>query len=194
MALTDIQSINGRLNLFLPIGSSPDTNIDGLTLTEVIDNLTIDVSGIKSITDQFVFSVSGQVDANALSGGGGGGLDASGVRAAIGLSSPNIDIQFSGINEKTSQLVFNSGQVSASVNSVTYSGFQNIFETYQFNESYPVTGVEPTPAQSLMLSQQAFTEFAISGLNILVKQLDGTTNAAVYEMDSTSPTYRTRIL
>lgn len=194
MALTDIQSINGRLNLFLPIGSSPDTNIDGLTLTEVIDNLTVDVSGIKSITDQFVFSVSGQVDANALSGGGGGGLDASGVRAAIGLSSPNIDIQFSGINEKTSQLVFNSGQVSASVNSVTYSGFQNIFETYQFNESYPVTGVEPTPAQSLMLSQQAFTEFAISGLNILVKQLDGTTNAAVYEMDSTSPTYRTRIL
>lgn len=100
------------------------------------------------------------------------------------------------IKTKTDQLTFSTPyQLDVLVQSVSYSGFQDIFETYQFNESYPVTGAEPTPAQSLMLSQQAFTEFALSGAYILVKQLDGVTNAATYEMDSNSiPTYRTRIL
>ena len=86
------------------------------------------------------------------------------------------------------------GAPSVSIKSVSYEGFQDIFETYQFTENYNSTGIEPTPAQSLMLSQQAFTEFAISGLNIVVKQLDGVTIAAIYELDSSSPTYRTRIL
>lgn len=228
MALTDIQFVNGRLNMFLPIGSSPDTNIDGLTLSEVINNLTISLSGVKSITDQFVFSVSGQVDANALSGG----VDATGIRSAIGLSIPNLDIQLtgikgvvdglptnsfitgaiasgddaalaaiaaeaiktSGIKEKTDQLVFNSGQVSASVNSVTYSGFQDIFETYQYTESYPATGVNPTPAQSAFLSQQAFTNFTIAGTTISVIGLNGVTVVATYAMDDdTSPTQRIRL-
>lgn len=196
MALTDITFINGQYNLFLPIGSSPDTNIDGLTLYEVIQNLNASISGIQSITDQFNFSVSGQVDANALTGG----LDASGVRAAIGLASANLDAQLSsesirtsGIKEKTDQLVFNSGQVSASVNSVTYSGFQDIFETYQYTESYPATGVNPTPAQSAFLSQQAFTNFAVSGTTISIVGLDGITVVATYELDSaTTPTSRTR--
>lgn len=99
------------------------------------------------------------------------------------------------IKSKTDQLTFTIPyQLDVMVQAVSHSGFEDIFETYQFVESYPVTGTPPTPAQNLMLSQQAFTEFAISGLNILVKQLDGTTNAAVYEMDSSSPTYRTRIL
>jgi hypothetical protein len=190
MALTDIEFLNGQFSFEIPIGASPDTNIDGLTLSEIIHNLTVSVSGIQSITDQFNFSVSGQVDANALTGG----LDSSGVRSAVGLSSANLDIQLSGINAKTTQLVFTSGQVDACVKSVTYNGFQDIFETYQYTESYAATGADPTPAQAALLSQQAFTEFALSGVNILVKQLDGTTNAATYEMDSSStPTQRTRI-
>lgn len=46
------------------------------------------IAAIKVITDQFVFTVANQVDANAL-----GGLDAAGVRSAIGLSTANLDTQ-----------------------------------------------------------------------------------------------------
>ena len=51
-----------------------------------------DITSIKTKTDQFVFTVANQVDANALSGGGSG-LDAAGVRSAIGLASANLDTQ-----------------------------------------------------------------------------------------------------
>jgi hypothetical protein len=50
-----------------------------------------DITAIKTKTDQFVFTVANQVDANALTGGGG--LDAAGVRAAVGLASANLDTQ-----------------------------------------------------------------------------------------------------
>ena len=55
------------------------------------------VDAIKVKTDQFVFTTPNQVDANALSGGGSGGLDAAGVRNAIGLSSANLDTQLADI-------------------------------------------------------------------------------------------------
>ena len=79
-----------------------------------------------------------------------------------------------------------SGAPSVNVKSISYEGFQDIFETYQLVESYPATGTAPTPGQSIILSQQAFTEFAISGSNIYVKQLDGVTNAAIYAMNPSS--------
>ena len=41
-----------------------------------VDTIDTVVDAIKLITDQFNFTVPGQVDANALSGGGGGGADA----------------------------------------------------------------------------------------------------------------------
>jgi hypothetical protein len=50
-----------------------------------------DVGAIKTKTDQLTFTVTNQVDSNALTGGGG--LDAAGVRAAIGLASANLDTQ-----------------------------------------------------------------------------------------------------
>lgn len=55
------------------------------------------VDAIKVVTDQFNFTVANQVDANALTGGGSGGLDAAGVRSAIGLSSANLDTQLADI-------------------------------------------------------------------------------------------------
>jgi hypothetical protein len=70
------------------------------------------VTAIKAKTDQLVFTVANQVDSNALSGGGSG-LDAAGVRSAIGMSSANMDTQLSGINGKLPALV--GGRVDASV-------------------------------------------------------------------------------
>lgn len=54
------------------------------------------ITAIKSKTDQLVFTVANQVDANALTGGGSG-LDAAGVRSAVGLSSANLDTQLADI-------------------------------------------------------------------------------------------------
>jgi hypothetical protein len=54
-----------------------------------------DITAIKAKTDQLAFTVANQVDANALSGGGG--LDASGVRAAVGLASANLDTQLNAL-------------------------------------------------------------------------------------------------
>lgn len=52
-------------------------------------------TAIKAKTDQFVFTVANQVDANALTGGGG--LDAAGVRAALGMADDDLDDQLDAI-------------------------------------------------------------------------------------------------
>lgn len=61
------------------------------SVNTIDDFLDTEIAAIKAKTDQFVFTVANQVDSNALSGGGG--LDAAGVRAAIGLASANLDTQ-----------------------------------------------------------------------------------------------------
>jgi hypothetical protein len=53
------------------------------------------VDAIKVVTDKFRFTVTNQVDSNALSGGGG--LDAAGVRGAVGLASANLDTQLAAL-------------------------------------------------------------------------------------------------
>jgi len=55
------------------------------------------INGVKAKTDQLVFTVANQVDANALTGGGGGVLDPEDIRSAIGLASANLDNQLSGV-------------------------------------------------------------------------------------------------
>lgn len=65
--------------------------------------------------------------------------------------------------------------------------------TTQMTESYAADGTAPTLAQALFLIQQSFTEFAIAGTTITVKELDGSTTAATFTMDDAStPTSRTR--
>jgi len=69
--------------------------IDDFLDTEVAAILAAvdtEVAAIKAKTDQLTFTVANQVDSNALSGGGSG-LDAAGVRAAVGLASANLDTQ-----------------------------------------------------------------------------------------------------
>ena len=73
----------------LRVGGTLQTAGDIPSLVTTVDTV---VDAIKTKTDQFVFTVANQVDANALSGGGG--LDAAGVRSAVGLASANLDTQF----------------------------------------------------------------------------------------------------
>ena len=66
---------------------------------EIAGNMTASASAeltaVKSKTDQLAFTVANQVDANALTGGGG--LTQADVRTAVGLASPNLDAQLSAI-------------------------------------------------------------------------------------------------
>ena len=64
------------------------------TLDDYVDT---EVAAIKAKTDQFVFTVANQVDSNALSGGGG--LNAAGIRSAIGLASANLDTQLTTLDD-----------------------------------------------------------------------------------------------
>ena len=69
----------------------------------------------------------------------------------------------------------------------------DIFSTTAIAENYATDGSAGTPAQLLYQVQQALTEFAISSTTLTVKQLDGSTTAATYTLDSsTAPTTRTR--
>lgn len=104
----------GRLDLILDARASQASvdTIDGIVDAILLDTAEIGAAGagltalasaanlatvdtvadaIKVKTDQLTFTVANQVDSNALSGGGG--LDAAGVRAAVGLASANLDTQ-----------------------------------------------------------------------------------------------------
>jgi hypothetical protein len=98
-----------------------------------------------------------------------------------------------GIKVKTDQLTFTSPyQLDVNVVSVSDSGFRKIFETYTLTESYPASGIASTPAQSYYMIQQGFLDFAISGVTISVKKLDGS-QAATFTMNSSgTPTLRRR--
>lgn len=64
--------------------------------------------------------------------------------------------------------------------------------TTALTEAYAANDVAPTGAQALFLIMQMLTEFAISGVTLTVKKLDGT-SAATFTLDSsTVPTSITR--
>jgi len=67
-------------------GSSSQSSLN--TLDDYVDT---EVAAIKAKTDQLTFTTPNQVDSNALSGGAG--LSASATRAALGMTSANLDAQ-----------------------------------------------------------------------------------------------------
>ena len=65
--------------------------------------------------------------------------------------------------------------------------------TTQMTEAYAADGVAPTPAQALFMIQQILGDFSISGTVLTVREIDGATTAAKYNLDSaTTPTDITR--
>ena len=78
-----------------PTKAELDSAVASLATSSAVATVDTVVDAIKAKTDQLTFTVTNQVDSNALSGGGG--LDAAGVRTAIGLSSANLDTQLADI-------------------------------------------------------------------------------------------------
>lgn len=76
------------------------------SVNTIDDILDTEIPAIKAKTDQLTFTIANQVDSNALSGGGG--LDAAGIRAAVGLASANLDSQLSLIPSYVADAVWDS--------------------------------------------------------------------------------------
>lgn len=90
---------------------------------------------------------------------------------------------------------YHSESGSVTVSALTPEAVEDIWSTYQLPESYAASGIEGTPAQILYFMQQTFSEFAVSGVTITVKKLDGTSTAAEFTLDDEDiPTSRTRVL
>lgn len=78
-------------------GNFKITDNSGGAVTIVKDDKYNDLADIKATTDQFVFTVPNQVDANSLTGG----LSEAQVRDAVGLASANLDTQFADLPTST---------------------------------------------------------------------------------------------
>jgi hypothetical protein len=151
----------------------------------------------------------------SLGAGGGGGLDAAGVRAAVGLASANLDTQLGAIddfldteitdirNRLPAALV--SGRIDASVgamsaNTLTASALAtdavteitSAVLTTQMTESYAANGTAPTLAQAIFAMHQDMMDFSISGTAKTVQQLGGTTAFVVTLNSATTPTAAAR--
>lgn len=76
---------------------------NGVTIADPLQS-AVDVAGAVLNAANASYNASGSVGANILAGassGGGGGLDAAGVRAAIGLANANLDAQLDAIPNNT---------------------------------------------------------------------------------------------
>lgn len=100
---TNVVQVNGVPTSFVTavnpvIGTADSPAMTGTKLWTLDGNgnpiaTESDLTAVKTVTDQMRFTIPNQIDSNALSGGGG--LDAAGVRSAVGLAAANLDAQFS---------------------------------------------------------------------------------------------------
>jgi hypothetical protein len=93
------------------VGQTVIVTKNGSTTRKEIGTVSAYVGSTKQITlssDPGVMTIAAGdaicIFAGSSSGGGGGGLDAAGVRAAVGLASANLDAQLSDISTKTANL------------------------------------------------------------------------------------------
>lgn len=169
-------------------------------LTTVAGYIDTEVAAILAIANKIdtMLELDGSVyrfTTNALeqAAAAGGGLDAAGVRAAIGLASANLDTQLAAIGTDVDAVLVDTGTdipaLIAALNDVTVSEIL----TTQMTESYAANGTAPTLAQALFAIHQHLMEFEITGTSRTVKRLNSSTTAFVETLDdATTPTALTR--
>lgn len=160
-------------------------------LSTVAGYLDTEIAAILAIANKIdtALELDGAVyrfTANALELATGSGLDAAGVRAAIGLSAANLDTQLGAIATDTGTDI---PALIAALNDVSVTEIL----TTQMSESYAANGTAPTLAQALFAIHQHLMEFEISGTSRTVKRLNSSTTAFVETLDdATTPTALTR--
>jgi hypothetical protein len=106
----DTQSVSNPINVNVIgwNGAAVDPLEDAAEIADVL--LSVD-------NDDYL--VAGTVGANIAVGGTGGGIDAAGVRAAIGLTEPDLGARLTTISNKTNQLTFTkANELDANVQSI----------------------------------------------------------------------------
>ena len=96
----DVAAVGSAVNALHDFDPASDT-VARVTLVDTVTDLT-NSPNVPSEAD-IAAEVWGY-DPRTLTSGGGGGLDAAGVRDAVGLASANLDTQLSGIHAKTTNL------------------------------------------------------------------------------------------
>jgi hypothetical protein len=100
----DSQILNGAGTAGKIVGDNVNATISSrasqTSLDTLDDYVDSEIGSIKTKTDQLVFTVANQVDANALTGGGSG-LTAAQTRSALGLATANLDTQIAGLATPT---------------------------------------------------------------------------------------------
>lgn len=129
-------------------------------------------------------------------GGGGGGLDEAGVRAAVGMAAANLDTQLAAIMARLG--VPTGSSLSADLSSLltrltsTRAGYLDNLGA-ALTESYRAEGATGTLAQLLYELIAHMGESSISGTTKTTRRVDGSTAAMTFTLDSaTTPTSITR--
>ncbi len=122
------------------------------------------------------------------------GLDAAGVRAAVGLASANLDTQLSTIDTNVDSILADTGTDGVVVASASKTGYAlSATGSAALTEGYASLGAAATLPQLLYEVRALLAEKSISGTTLTAKKLDGSTTATTYTLDdATTPTAITR--
>lgn len=110
-SVTGLTAANLDVAVSTRLATASYTAPDNATITAIAGYVDTEVAAIKGVVDKLdtAMELDGAVyrftlNALELAPAGAGGLDAAGVRAAVGLASANLDTQLSGISTKTTNL------------------------------------------------------------------------------------------
>jgi hypothetical protein len=173
----EMDTNSADLNSLISGQSTINTKLDdiqGATFSSVTDSL----EAIRNRGDSAWLTATGFNTATPL--------DAAGTRAALGLATANMDVQFAASVTATG---FNTVVPDAAGTAPTVTEIL----TTQMTESYAADGTAPTLTQSLFMIQQFQQEHASAGTTKTIKEIDGITTAMTFTYDDgTNPTSITR--
>ena len=193
------------------VSGNVDGNVVG-SVASVTANVTFDNTSIATVTNltnlpsiPANWLTAAGIDASALNGKGDWNtttpLTASGIRAAVGLASANLDTQIGltalestvgGLNNISAADVWAAATRTLTAGTNLNDIAASDILTTQLTESYAANGVAPTLVQAIFAIHQMLMDFSISGTAITVEKLDGTTAFSVTLDDGSDPTSANR--
>lgn len=177
------------------VGGNVTGTIGGMTAAALKDFFDTDS------TTTYASAVAGSVVKEIADNAAGGGLDAAGVRAAVGLASANLDTQLSTIDDfldtEVTAIKAKTDLIPAAPAAVgdipTAAQNATAVLTTAMTEAYSTDGGTMTLAQSSYMVWSFLAEKGIVGTTMTAKKLDGSTAAMTFTLDSdTAPTSITR--
>lgn len=189
--IAEIDANEAKIDL-IPTNPMLDTE-DGSSFGMIPDMATATTQAvIQGVTDQFVFTVPNQVDANALTGGGGD--DAATIYTYFTNGSNEDAFKATGfatptnVTDARDAIIAEVNANEAKIDLVPVAVHQT-----QMTEGYSAVGTAPTLEECMFLILQHLGESSIVSTTKTVKKLDGSATAATFTLDDAAdPTSITR--